>query len=171
MPRVSQPGARGARHKSQKRDGGAVTLARASWVAVGGREPPLSETIHLPGSGLGLLHISGFITLPCSPGGCYFPHFPAPNTGVTCPGSQRRVCGAGHSPCLQSSFLWESGPLGSVPTWHPAPPPSCDPLPALGTDSDAVTQSSSPLARHHGCLLTLPGPCRVAAWSERDPLG
>lgn len=73
LPRVSQPGARGARHKSQKHEVGAVTPAGASWPAVGRREPPLSETIHLPGSGLGLLHILGFITPPCSPGGVIFP--------------------------------------------------------------------------------------------------
>ena len=127
MPRVSQPGARAARHKSQKRGGGAVTLAGVSWQAVGRRNPPLSGTIHLPGSGLDLLHILGFIALPCSPGGCFYSHFPAPSIEVPCPGSQRWVCGAGHSPCLQSSFLWESGPLGAVPTWHPAPPASCDP--------------------------------------------
>ena len=131
MPRVSQPAARGAGHKSQKRDGGAVTPAGASCPAVGGREPPLSDAIHLPGSRLGLLLISRFITLPCSPGGCFYSHFPAPSIEVTRPGSQRRVCGAGCSPCLQSSLLWESGPLGAAPTWHPAPPASCDP-PGLG---------------------------------------
>ena len=36
MPRVSQPGARGAGHKSQKRDGGAVTPAGVSWQWAGG---------------------------------------------------------------------------------------------------------------------------------------
>ena len=113
MPRVSQPAARGAGHKSQKPDGGAVTPAGASWPAVGGREPPLSDAIHLPGSRLGLLLISRFITLPCSPGGCFYSHFPAPSIEITRPGSQRRVCGAGHSPCLQSSFQQESGPLGA----------------------------------------------------------
>ena len=79
MPRVSQPGARAARHKSQKRGGGAVTLAGVSWQAVGRRNPPLSGTIHLPGSGLGLLHILGFIVLPCSPSGVLLSPFPSPD--------------------------------------------------------------------------------------------
>ena len=79
MPRVSQPGARAARHKSQKRGGGAVTLAGVSWQAVGRRNPPLSGTIHLPGSGLDLLHILGFIALPCSPSGVLLSPFPCPD--------------------------------------------------------------------------------------------
>ena len=93
LPRVSQPGARGARHKSQKHDGGAVTPAGASWLAVGGRAPPLSETIHLPGSGLGLLHILGFITPPYSPRGMLLSPFPCPEHW-------------GHSPGVTEKGVW-----------------------------------------------------------------
>ena len=82
----------------------------------------------------------GLLFYPAVLAGCYYPHFRALITEVPCGGSQRRVCGAGHSPCLQNSCWQESGPLGAAPTWHPAPPPSCDPIPALGTTSDAVTQ-------------------------------
>ena len=131
MPRVSQPAARGAGHKSQKRDGGAVTPAGASWPAVGWREPRCQTPSTCQALGWACCVFWGLLFCPAILEGCYYPHFPALIIEVTRPGSQRRVCGAGCSPCLQSSLLWESGPLGAAPTWHPAPPASCDP-PGLG---------------------------------------
>ena len=139
MPRVSQPGARGAGHKSQKRDGGAVTPAGVSWQWAGG-SPRCQGPSTCQALGWACCIFWGFLVCPAVLAGCYYPHFRALITEVPCGGSQRRVCGAGHSPCLQNSCWQESGPLGAAPTWHPAPPPSCDPIPALGTTSDAVTQ-------------------------------
>ena len=53
-----------------------------------------------------------------------------------------------------SAFLWESGPLGAVPTWHPAPPASCDP--------------PSPGHCHLCCYPALLPACS-ASWLPADP--
>lgn len=82
-----------------------------SWPALGRREPPLSETIHLPGSGLGLLHISGFITPPCSPRGMLLSPFPCPEHW-------------GHLPRVKEKGVWsraQSLPTELIPVGKRSP--------------------------------------------------
>lgn len=133
MPRVTQPGGGGA-GKSQKSGGGAMSLAGVSWLGEGRKGASSASARDRPPAKLRagpVTHFRAYYSA-CRPGGGrYYPHFSAQSSEATGSGSQRSVCAAGRHPvcslCTQELLPERTVvPRGVAPTWHPAPPPSCD---------------------------------------------
>ena len=169
MPRVSQPGARGAGHKSQKRDGGAVTPAGVSWQWAGG-SPRCQGPSTCQALGWACCLFQDLLLCPAVLGGVFIL--------ISLPQALRSLAQGRRDGYVEQGTApaYRAHSCGKVVPWVQCPPGTLHLLPpvthpAQGTATCAVTQPSSLLALHHGCLLTLPGPCSVAAWSERDPLG